>query len=346
MPALAVHRRHPLLNKVLGNGIAIVITLFLLLALTLFVGQVMPVDPVQRIVGEFADQASYDAAYHRLGLDQPVMVQFWHYLVRMCTGDFGSAIMTGKPILQDLMRVFPATIELATVAVIIGAGLGIPLGVLSAVERGKPIDHVVRLITLTGHSIPNFWLSLMGLMVFYAMLGWVGGQGRVDIYFDGLVPTRTGLLLIDSLIAGEMDVFWNAVSHIILPASILGLASMAYLTRMTRSFMLEQLSQEYIITARVKGLSKWAVVWGHAFLNIRVQLVTIIALAYANLLEGTVLVETVFSWPGFGQYLTTNLLVGDMNAIMVCVLLVGIIFIGLNMLADALYRVLDPRTRK
>lgn len=338
-------RRTRFMRSAAHNVAAIAITLFGLLALTFFVGQIMPVDPVARIVGEFADQASYDAAYRRLGLDQPVLVQFWTYIKHMLTGDFGNAILTGKPVLDDLKRVFPATVELATVSILIGAGFGIPLGVLAAVERGKITDHIVRVISLTGHSIPNFWVGLMGLLVFYAMLGWVGGQGRVDIYYDGLVPTYTGMILVDSLIAGETDVFWNAVNHIILPASILGYSSMAYLSRMTRSFMLEQLSQEYIVTARVKGLSKWGVVWRHAFRNTRVQLVTIVALAYGNLLEGTVLIETVFSWPGFGQYLTNNLLLGDMNAIMVCVLLVGLIFIGLNLLADFLYRVFDPRTR-
>jgi peptide/nickel transport system permease protein len=160
-----------------------------------------------------------------------------------------------------------------------------------------------------------------------------------------MVDTRTGMLLVDSFLAGESDVFWNAFSHIVLPASILGYSSMAYISRMTRSFMLEQLSQEYITAARVKGMSRWRVVWRHAFRNILVQLVTVIALAYAFLLEGAVLTETVFAWPGFGRYLTSGLLAGDMNAVLACVLIIGIIFVGLNLLSDLLYRTLDPRTR-
>ena len=165
------------------------------------------------------------------------------------------------------------------------------------------------------------------------------------------ISTRTscrpapGFLLVDSLIAGDTDVFWNALSHLILPASILGYSSMAYLTRMTRSFMLEQLSQEYVITARVKGLSSWRRSGATPSATSGVQLVTIVALAYGNLLEGAVLIETVFAWPGFGQYLTNNLLLGDMNAVMVCVLIVGFIFIGLNLISDLLYRIFDPRTR-
>ncbi|CDZ64970.1 Dipeptide transport system permease protein DppB (TC 3.A.1.5.2), partial CDS, partial [Neorhizobium galegae bv. orientalis] len=163
--------------------------------------------------------------------------------------------------------------------------------------------------------------------------------------YIGLVPETTGFLLIDAIIAGDWEVLRDAVNHLLLPASILGYSSMAYITRMTRSFMLDQLNQEYVTTARVKGLSKGRTIWHHAFANIRVQLVTIVALAYGSLLEGAVLIETVFSWPGFGQYITNNMLIGDMNAVMTCVLLVGIIFIALNLLSDALYKIFDPRTR-
>ncbi|MBI3710415.1 MAG: ABC transporter permease, partial [Proteobacteria bacterium] len=181
--------------------------------------------------------------------------------------------------------------------------------------------------------------------VFYAALGWVGGPGRLDVYYIDVVDLVTGSILIDAALAGEWEVFWNAASHIILPASILGFASMAYISRMTRSFMLEQLGQEYVIAARVKGLSKWRVIWRHAFRNILVQLVTVIALAYAFLLEGAVLTETVFAWPGFGRYLTSGLLAGDMNAVLACTLIIGVIFVGLNLASDLLYRLLDPRTR-
>ena len=164
-------------------------------------------------------------------------------------------------------------------------------------------------------------------------------------FYIGLVPEKTNFLLIDSVLAKEWDVFRSALNHIVLPASLLGYSSSAYISRMTRIFMLDQLGQEYVTTARVKGLSNRQTIWRHAFGNIRVQLVTIIALAYGALLEGAVLIETVFAWPGFGQYLTSNLLIGDMNAVMTCVLVVGVIFIALNILSDLLYRIFDPRTR-
>ena len=324
--------------------IATAATLFGLLVLTFFIGRVMPSDPVARLVGPDADNDTYMAMYEKLGLDDPLPVQFWRYMTQILSGDFGVALLTGHRVAEDIARVFPATIELATLSIILGAGVGVPLGVIAAANRGRLPDHVIRVVTLVGHSAPIFWIGLMGLLVFYARLGWVGGTGRVEIYYAGLIETRTGFLLIDSLIAGEPEVFMSAVSHIILPATVLAYNSMAYLSRMTRSFMLEQISQEYIVTARAKGLSRRGVL-RHAFRNIRVQLITIVALTYGSLLEGAVLIETVFAWPGFGQYLTNNLLLGDMNAVMVCVLLVGVIFVTLNILSDILYRVFDPRTK-
>jgi peptide/nickel transport system permease protein len=324
---------------------SILATLLGLLALTFFIGRMLPVDPVVSIIGQQADQATYDMVYHQLGLDRPLPVQFFFYARAMLTGDFGNALFTGHRVAEDLARVVPATIELATFAIAIGVGFGVPVGMLAAVFRGSPIDHIARIIGLLGYSSPTFWLGLMGLIIFYAMLGLVGGPGRLDVSYIDIIEPRTGLILVDSLLAGETDLFWNALSHIVLPASILGYGSMAYISRMTRSFMLEQLSQEYVVAARVKGLSRWNVIWHHAFRNILVQLVTIVALAYAFLLEGAVLTETVFAWPGFGRYLTSGLLAGDMNAVLACVLMIGVIFIALNLLADVLYRMLDPRTR-
>ena len=259
--------------------------------------------------------------------------------------DFGVSSINGQLISEQLKVVFPATMELATMAIIVGAGLGIPLGVLAAARRNSVSDYVVRIISLAGYSTPIFWGGMMGLLVFYAWLGWVGGAGRVDLGLDGVVPRRTGLMTVDALLAGNGQVFWNAINHLILPASLLGFHSLAYISRMTRSFMLAQLSQEFIITARVKGLTERQVIWNHAFRNILVQLLTVVALAYGSLLEGAVLIETVFSWPGFGSYLTGSLLLGDMNAVMGCVLLVGVIFVMLNLLSDMLYQLFDPRTK-
>jgi peptide/nickel transport system permease protein len=333
--------------RALGRRLfSVVLTLLGLLLLTFVIGRVMPLDPVLSIVGPDADRSTYEQVKHQLGLDQSMPVQFGYYLRDLLQGDLGNALLTGHKVTEDIARVFPATVELATLAILLGTGLGVPLGVYAATRRGRLADHVVRVISLFGYSTPVFWFGMIGLLVFYAWLGWAGGAGRIDLSFDGMVTPRSGLLLVDSALAGEWDVFRSALKYITLPACILGLHSMAYISRMTRSFMLAQLSQEYIITARVKGLSERGVVWQHAFRNILVQLLTIVALAYGGLLEGAVLIETVFAWPGFGQYLTSSLLLGDMNAVMGCVLVVGVIFITLNLLSDALYQVFDPRTRR
>jgi peptide/nickel transport system permease protein len=325
--------------------VSIAVTLFGLMALTFFIGRMLPLDPVTAILGDNATQEAIDAMRVQLGLDQPIWIQFGRYVGDILRLDLGTALTTGRPVLTDIARVFPATIELATVGILIGTGLGIPLGVMAAAYRDTPLDYFVRVFGLLGYSTPNFWLGLMGLVLFYATLGWVGGPGRIDTAFQWDIEPVTDLLLLDTAMAGQWEIFRDVLSHIILPASILGFGALAYISRMTRSFMLEQLSQEYVVAARVKGLSWMRTVWVHAFRNVAVQVVTVVALAYAFLLEGAVLTETVFAWPGFGRYLTNALLAGDMNAVVGCTLLIGIIFVALNLLTDLLYRLFDPRTR-
>ncbi|MCK0166775.1 ABC transporter permease [Jannaschia sp. S6380] len=324
---------------------SIAATMLGLLFVTFLIGRVMPIDPVLAIVGERASQETYDQVYRQLGLDQPMIVQFAYYIWDVVRGEFGMSLLNARPVAEDIARVFPATLELATIGVLIGIVFGIPLGVISAVRQGSWIDQIARVVALVGYSMPIFWLGLIGLLIFYGILGWVGGPGRLDIFYQGIVPDRTGMILIDSAIAGNWDVFRNAFSHIVLPASLLGYYSLAYISRMTRSFMLEQLSAEYVTTARVKGMSEWSVIWGHAFRNIRVQLITVIALSYANLLEGSVLTEIIFAWPGIGSYITTALLSADMNAVLGGTVVVGLIFICLNIFSDLLYRVFDPRSK-
>jgi peptide/nickel transport system permease protein len=316
-----------------------------LMFVTFVIGRVMPIDPVLAIVGEQATKATYDAAYEQLGLDRPIIVQFIFYVWDVMHGDFGKSLLTARPVAEDIKRVFPATLELATIGLFIGIVLGVPLGVFAAVRRGSWIDQVARVIALVGYSMPIFWLGLMGLLIFYGILGWVGGPGRVGIFYVDIVPTVTGMILIDSILDQNWEVFKDALNHIVLPASLLGYYSLAYVSRMTRSFMLEQLSAEYITTARVKGMSESAVIWSHAFKNIRVQLITVIALSYANLLEGSVLTEIIFSWPGIGSYITTALLSADMSAVMGGTVVVGLIFILLNIFSDLLYKIFDPRAK-
>ena len=321
------------------------ITFFGLLLLTFLIGRVVPVDPVLAVVGDRASQSTYDAAFIELGLDKPVYEQFWIYLQKAVVGDFGTSMLTKKDIAEDIKRVFPATLELATVAILIGTIFGLPVGVLAAVKQGKLIDQIVRVIGLIGYSAPIFWLGLLGLLFFYAKLGWIAGPGRIDIAYEYSITQITGLLLLDTALQGQWDAFGNVFSHIILPASLLGYYSMAYISRMTRSFMLNELAQEYITTARVKGVAEWRVIWIHALRNAAVPLVTVIALSYASLLEGSVLTETVFAWPGLGQYLTNSLQNADMNAVLGGTLVIGAIFVGLNLVSDLLYAVLDPRVR-
>ena len=337
------------MRRVLAGGGGLLLSLFAtffgLLFVTFVIGRMMPIDPVLAAVGDRASVSTYNQVRAEMGLDLPLWHQFLIYAWKVLHGDFGMSILTARPVLEDLIRVFPATAELATVGIIIGVVLGIPLGVWSAVYRNSFLDHVMRVLGLVGYSVPIFWLGIMGLLVFYLELQWVGGPGRLDVYLDGEVPTVTGMILVDSLLADDWEVFDNAFSHIILPASLLGYYSLAYVCRMTRSLMLEQLNQEYLITARVKGTPERRVVWRHAFGNIQVPLITVVALAFANILEGSVLTETVFAWPGIGRYITTALLAADMNAVLGGTIVVGLVYIGMNLLSDILYRIVDPRAR-
>jgi peptide/nickel transport system permease protein len=334
---------------VLAGGGGLLLSLFAtflgLLFVTFVIGRLMPIDPVLAAVGDRASVSTYNQVRAEMGLDLPLWHQFLIYAWKVLHGDFGMSILTARPVLEDLIRVFPATAELATVGIIIGVVLGIPLGVWSAVYRNSFLDHVMRVLGLVGYSVPIFWLGIMGLLIFYLELQWVGGPGRLDVYLDGEVPTVTGMILVDSLLADDWEVFDNAFSHIILPASLLGYYSLAYVCRMTRSLMLEQLNQEYLITARVKGVPERRVVWRHAFGSIQVPLITVVALAFANILEGSVLTETVFAWPGIGRYITTALLAADMNAVLGGTVVVGLVYIGMNLLSDILYRIVDPRAR-
>jgi peptide/nickel transport system permease protein len=316
-----------------------------LTAVTFCIGRFIPVDPVLAIAGDRVTKEVYDRIFLELGLDRSIPEQYLIYLKKIVTGDFGQSVMTSQPVLQDLARYFPATFELATIATILGVLVGVPAGVIAGAQKGRWPDHVVRITGLFGYSVPVFWLGLVGLFIFYGKLGWVAGTGRLDVAYDDIVTARTGILLIDSAIEGEWEIFRNAFQHLILPAAILGYFSLAYISRMTRSFMIDQLGQEYVTAARIKGCSFWRAVWKHAFPNIMVPLITVIGLSYASLLEGAVLTETVFAWPGLGLYITRSLFNADMNAVLGGTIVVGAVFIGVNLFCDLLYKVFDPRLR-
>ncbi|AHF86143.1 peptide ABC transporter permease [Rhizobium leguminosarum bv. trifolii WSM1689] len=332
--------------KALGRFLFAAVTTYLgLLAVTFFIGRVVPIDPVLAILGDRAPNHVVERVRQEMGFNLPLYQQFFLYIKGILSGDFGNSVLTTNPVMVDIRRVLPATIELATFGTLIGAFVGVPLGVLAAVRRGSIADQVVRVVGLVGYSVPIFWLALISLVIFYAQLRWVAFPGRIDIVFEYTFTPITGLYLLDSAWQGQWDVFYDVFRHIILPASLLGYFSLAYISRMTRSFMLNELSQEYIVAARAKGLSETRVIWGHALRNAAVPLVTVIALSYAGLLEGSVLTETVFSWPGIGLYITNSLQNADMNAVLGGTIVIGTVFIGINLLSDLLYRTLDPRTR-
>ena len=333
------------LRPVLAALASIPVTLFGLVLVTFLIGRAMPIDPVIAIVGDHAPPDVIARVRTELGLDEPLYVQFGIFLRNMAHGDLGHSVMTSRPVLDDIARFFPATLELATAAIIIAVFVGLPLGVFAAARQGSRFDHTVRVISLTGQSVPVFVLGLVALLVFYVKLGIAPGTGQLDVAYEGEVPRVTGMLVIDAVLAEDWDSVWDALSHLALPALVLAYFSMAYITRMTRAFMIEALSGEYIITARAKGLSASRILWRHAFGNISVRLITVLALAYAGLLEGAVITETVFSWPGLGLYLTGSLLNADMNAVLGATLVVGAVYLLLNLMADMAYHLLDPRVQ-
>jgi peptide/nickel transport system permease protein len=325
--------------------LSIVTTMLGLLVVTFVISRLLPVDPVLAIVGDHASESTIAAARTKLGLDHPVPVQFLLYIWSVFQGDLGVSLRTSQPILEDLAHVFPATLELATWGILIGTVIGIPLGVWAAVRKDTVIDHLIRFVGLVGYSMPIFWLGIMALLIFYAKLDWLPGPGRLDFGYEDIVTPVTGIMTIDTLLAGETDLFWNAVAHLILPAALLGYYSLAYISRMTRSLMLSQLRQEYVLTARVKGVPERRIIWKHAMGNILVPLITVVALSYGNLLEGSVLTETVFAWHGIGLYITDSIFGQDLPAVMGGTIVVGFVYIIINTLTDLAYRFLDPRAR-
>lgn len=346
-PVPSAYRRRPAglrVAKALGGLVlSVVLSFFGLTLVTFAIGRFIPTDPVIVIIGDHAPEDLYRRTRLALGLDRPIPEQYLIYLSKVAHGDLGTSVMTSNPVTTDLLHFFPATFELASLATILGVLIGVPAGVVAGAMRGRWPDHGVRVVGLFGYSMPVFWLGLVGLFVFYGRLGWVAGPGRVDAGLDDILEPTTGIILLDSALAGEWDVFWSAVHHIVLPAAILGYLSLAYIARMTRSFTIAQLSQDYMTTALVKGRSRWGAIWRHAFPNILVPLITVIGLSYAHLLEGAVLTETVFAWPGLGLYITQSLFNADMNAVLGGTIVVGAVFIGINLLSDFLSRLADPR---
>jgi peptide/nickel transport system permease protein len=327
---------------ILRRLVTLMITLLGIMVVTFFISLVVPMDPLASIAGPQAPQETVERLRTLYGFDQPIYVQFGRYMNRLLHGDLGTSFQTGRPVLEDILQYFPATIELATLALIISIIVGIPLGVLSAVRRNSLIDHFSRVLSLIGVSMPVFWLGLVLLLIFYFKLGWFPEPGRLDIML--IEPQKvTGLLLIDSIFALDWEVFWDALKHMVLPATVLGLYGLAGIARIVRSSMLDVLSQEYIKTARIKGLNEFLVLTRHALRNALVPAVTVIGLTYGGLLEGSVLTETIFAWPGLGRYLATAFLTLDLNAVVGGTMLVALTFSLANLAVDLIYAFLNPR---
>ncbi|QGX92941.1 ABC transporter permease [Tatumella sp. TA1] len=334
-----------LIQRLAGNLFSLMITLLGLLAFTFTLSHLSPVDPVLQLIGDHASASTYAQVRHQLGLDNSLPVQFWHYLQQLAHGQLGVSQSTGQPVASDLMRTFPATFELATCALSLGALGGIGLALLSVWRPRSWIDHIARIISLLGYSVPIFWLGLLGLLLFYAVLHWSAGPGQLDDLYTYTLEPKTGIVLIDSWLSGDRQMFVNAIMHLWLPVVILGLLSMASITRLLRAALLEENNKEYVTLARAKGASRWRIVWHHLLPNTRGTLITVVMLSYVSLLEGAVLTESVFAWPGIGRYLTNALFASDIPAILGATLVIGSCFIIINALTDALVWLTDPRTR-
>src|SRR5579859_6982604 len=307
----------------------------------------VPADPVAAHLGQRAmeDPTIVAAFREQWGLDKPLPEQYLTYLKNLAQGNLGVSIRTHMPVLQDLETFLPASAELAIVATVVGILLGIPMGVLSAVRRNQWLDHVVRAFSLLGVSTPVFWLGLVALYVVYFRLGWLPGPGRLDV---GLPepPHLTGMYTVDSLISGNWTTLASSLRHLVLPGLVLASVYLGLVTRMTRSSMLEVLSTDYVRTARGKGLKARAVIYRHALANALIPTVTVLGLAFGDVLAGTVLTETIFSWPGIGQYAYQSAITLDFPAIMGVSLVIAAVFISVNLATDVAYVILDPRLRR
>lgn len=330
----------------LASGlISLALTLFGLLVFTFLLSRAAPIDPALQLVGDHASEETYQQARHELGLDEPLPMQFLHYLGRLTHGDLGISQLSQQPVLNDLMRTFPATIELATCAMFFGAFFGILFAILAVYKPGSWLDQLARFISLLGYSVPVFWLGLLGLLLFYATLHWSAGPGRLDDIYTYTMTQDSGFVLLDAFRSGDINIIKNAIAHLWLPVAVLALLSMASITRLLRAVMLEESNKEYVILAQAKGASRLRILLVHVFPNVLGTLITILALSYTGLLEGAVLTETVFAWPGLGRYLTSALFASDTAAVLGATLLIGTCFVLLNALADILTKWVDPRTR-
>jgi dipeptide transport system permease protein len=304
----------------------------------------LPGDPVLLMAGERGmSEERHAALMAELGFDKPIIVQYGLYLKQLAGGDFGTSIVTRKPILEEFRTLFPATAELSICAMIIAIFLGLPAGMIAATRRGSIFDHTVMTGALTGYSMPIFWWGLLLIIFFSGILGWTPVSGRISLlyYFEPV----TGFMLIDSLLSGQEGAFSSAISHLILPAIVLGTIPLAVIARQTRSAMLEVLSEDYVRTARAKGLGPQRVIGVHALRNAMIPVITVIGLQVGVLFAGAILTETIFSWPGIGKWMVDSIFRRDYSAVQGGLLLIAAIVMIVNLVVDLLYGLINPQIR-
>ena len=319
-------------------------TFFGMTLLAFFLIRLVPGDPIETLAGERGiDPVRHAQLLHAYGLDEPLWTQYGIYITKVLQGDLGKSIITQAPVMQEFLTLFPATVELALCAMLFALLLGIPAGVLAAVKRNSVYDHGLMGAALTGYSMPIFWWGLLLILLFSVQLGWTPVSGRIAVAY--FIEPRTGFLLIDTALSDEAGAFRSALSHLILPTIVLGTNPLAVIARMTRSAMLEVMGEDYIRTARAKGLSAFRVLGIHAMRNAMVPVVTVIGLQIGVLFTGAILTETIFSWPGVGKWLIEAIARRDYPVLQGGMLLLGLIVMSVNVLVDLSYGLINPRIR-
>jgi dipeptide transport system permease protein len=306
--------------------------------------RLLPGDPILAMAGEHGvSPERYEILKEQFGYNLPIWQQYFQYLADVVRGDFGVSISTKRPVMTEFLTLFPATIELALFAMVLAIVIGIPAGIFAAVKRGSWFDQLTMGVALTGYSMPIFWWGLLLIIFFSGYLGWTPVSGRIALNF--FFPRVTGFMLIDSLVAGKPDGFVSALRHLILPSIVLGTIPLAVIARQTRSAMLEVLGEDYVRTARAKGLSPSRVVNVHALRNALIPVVTTIGLQVGMLMAGAILTETIFSWPGIGKWMIDSISKRDYVVVQSGLLLIALIVMAVNLLVDVLYAVINPRIR-
>ncbi|MFP8966219.1 ABC transporter permease subunit [Pokkaliibacter sp. CJK22405] len=333
-----------MLQFILKRLLLVVPTFIGITLLTFSLIHLIPGDPIELLAGERGVSPERHAELlAQLGLDKPIYIQYLHYIVGILHGDLGTSISTRDSVLNEFLTLFPATVELALCATLFAIIIGLPAGILAAVKRGSIFDHSVMTISLTGYSMPIFWWALLLMLIFSVGLGWTPVSGRMDVTY--WVDNVTGFMLIDSLLSDEKGAFLSALSHLILPSIVLGTIPLAVIARMTRSAMLEVLGEDYIRTARAKGLAPKRVIFIHALRNALIPVITVIGLQIGTLLAGAILTETIFAWPGVGKWLIEAIHRRDYPVVQGGILIVATLIIVVNLLVDILYGVVNPRIR-